>query len=170
MRLFVAVHPSPEVLDAIDALPRTNNAPVRWTTRDQWHVTLCFFGDVDSPVLIVDALRDALRDVGPVRVTVGPRAGRFGRQIVHLPVHGLEALAATVVAATRSFGAPPDGRAFRGHLTLARTRGRRIDTSALDLAGEWTVAAVDLVRSHLGPHGARYETLERFGLSGESRH
>ena len=46
-RLFVAVWPPDEVLDAIAALPRADEPGVRWTRRDQWHVTLRFLGSAE---------------------------------------------------------------------------------------------------------------------------
>ena len=45
-----------EVLDQIGASPRVYLPGVRWTTRDQWHVTLRFLGSAD-----VDAVTAALR-------------------------------------------------------------------------------------------------------------
>ena len=166
MRLFVAVRPPDDVLDALDALHRSHDGPARWTTRDQWHVTLRFLGNVDDPEPVAAALRFALRDALACDVRVGPRAGVLGRQVVYLPVVGIDELAAVVIDATRDFGEPPQARRFRGHLTLARTKGGIVDTVALALEREWTVREVELVRSHLGRGGARYEALETFVLRG----
>ncbi len=131
MRLFVAVWPPAEVLDAIEALERPRLAGLRWTTRDQWHVTLRFFGRIDE----VAPVRAALSRVtlpgdpeapGPPVAVAGPATRRLGSSILALPVAGLEGLAASVVAATATLGEPPPGRPFSGHLTLAREgRGRR---------------------------------------------
>ena len=90
----------------------------------------------------------------------GPRVAVLGRSTVVVPVAGLDALAAGVARATGTFGAPPEARAFRGHLTLARVRRG----SARMLAGEalevrFPVEDVRLVRSRLGPGGARYDDL-----------
>lgn len=90
----------------------------------------------------------------------------LGRGVVQLPVEGLTDLASTIVDATRAFGAAPSSRSFRGHLTLARTKARRVDLAALAFEREWTVAGVELIRSHLGRGGARYETLAGFALRG----
>jgi 2'-5' RNA ligase len=128
-------------------------------------VTLRFFGNVDDPGPIGTALAAGLRGIAPVHVTIGPRAGVLGHQIVYLPVTGLSDVAASVVAATRGFGEPPPKRRFRGHLTLARTKGGIVDSASLALERSWTVHDVELIRSHLGRGGARYETLERFELS-----
>ena len=44
-RLFVAVVPPDDVLEAVAALPRPQEPGVRWTRPDTWHVTLRFLGD-----------------------------------------------------------------------------------------------------------------------------
>jgi 2'-5' RNA ligase len=164
VRLFVAVCPPNDVLDVIGALPRPHLPGVRWTARDQWHVTLRFLGEVED----ASAARDALHDVelDGVMATIGPRAAMLGRGVVQLPVGGLDDLAATVISATSSVGRPPEARPFRGHLTLARTKQRRIDTSALAMEGQWPVRDVELIQSRLGRGSARYETLATFGLRG----
>ena len=41
----MAVWPPEEVLDLIGGLARPEVEGLRWTTRDQWHVTLRFFGE-----------------------------------------------------------------------------------------------------------------------------
>jgi 2'-5' RNA ligase len=139
---------------------------VRWTGRDQWHVTLRFLGLVP-----VDAVVAALRNVGrvgSVRAVLGPTTGRFGHRILHVPVAGLDGVGAAVIEATASLGRPPDERPFHGHLTLARVaKNARVDLRDLagtPLGGEWDVDAISLVESRLAPGGARYEVLERFAL------
>jgi 2'-5' RNA ligase len=166
MRLFVAVRPPAEVADALASLLRPEGTPTRWTTRDQWHVTLRFFGNVDDPSPIVTALTAAAEGVAPFAVTMGPRAGVLGHQVVYLPVTGLADLASSVAATTAEFGEPPPKRRFRGHLTLGRTKGGIVDTAALALERSWTVRDVELIRSRLSREGAGYETLERFALAG----
>ena len=164
MRLFVAVRPPDAVLDSLEALPRPTDTPTRWTTRDQWHVTLRFLGNVDDPDPVVRALDRVRQSLSPADVTLGPRAGVLGHQVVYLPVAGLDAVAAAVVQATRTFGAPPQTRRFKAHLTLARTKGGIVDRSALDVSAAWTVDHIELIRSHLGRGPATYETLQTFTL------
>jgi len=165
-RLFVAVWLPDDVLDLIAALPRPEVDGLRWTTRDQWHVTLRFFGSVE-----LDEAVDALRRLSAPSTTaeLGPDLGRFGRRILHVPVGGLERVAAAVVDTTAAVGRPPEDRPFAGHITLARARDRRRDVDLRLLAGvpvaaSWSVGEVCLVESRLHPHGARYEVVERFSL------
>lgn len=162
-RLFVAVTPPDEVLDAIAALPRPVEPGVRWTRRPAWHVTLRFLGnEVDE-----DEARRALRglEAAPAVAEVGPVVSRLGRNVVCLPVAGLDALATAVRTATEQVGDPPEARRFAGHLTLARLKHR----AACGLAGtpfraRFDVRAVELVRSTLGERGPTYDVLVQVPL------
>jgi len=163
MRLFVAVWPPPAVVEQLGALARPDIDGLRWTGPDQWHVTLVFLGSCE-----VEATRAALRRAplppGPVTAHVGPATGRFGRRIVHVPVAGLDDVAASVRAVLPG----DDDRPFRGHLTLARARERRgVDLSSVvgvPLEASFPVHEVTLVASHLGRGPARYEVVDRLPL------
>jgi 2'-5' RNA ligase len=170
-RLFVAVWPPDEVLDAVSRLERPAIEGVRWTGREHWHVTLRFLGPVSDvePVRIALAGLAGAAPMGPVRASVGPAVGRFDQRILHVPVAGLGPLAAAVTAATASLGRPPEDREFHGHITLARVaKGAKVDLRALagaSLVGAWDVEGIGLVESRLSPGGARYEVLERFPVT-----
>ncbi len=165
-RLFVAVVPPDEVLDSIAALPRPEVTGLRWTGRNQWHVTLRFLGRVEDAAPVADALA-AVRVPAPVAVT-GPEVGRFGQRVLQVPVAGLDEVAGAVVAATAALGEPPEDRPFAGHLTLARVRkGAPVDLRPLcgpRVSGRWTANDVCLFQSRLSSAGARYEVLGRFPL------
>jgi len=161
-RLFVAVWPPDEVVEAVAALDRPEMVGLRWTDRRQWHVTLRFLGRCD----IVDARRALDRLVVPavaVEARLGPAVGHFGRQVVQVPVLGLEDLATAVVAATADVGEPPDDRPFAGHLTLARVATRAdIDVGGLTgqaVTARWPVTDLTLVESRLSSAGAAYRVL-----------
>jgi 2'-5' RNA ligase len=165
-RLFVAVWPPDDVLELIAALPRPDVEGLRWTTPEQWHVTLRFFGTAEVED-VVDALRRAVAPVA--RAELGPETGRFGKRVLHVPVAGLEEVAAAVVEGTREVGRPPEPRLFSGHLTLARARDRRRGVDMRPLVGtpiraSWPVTDVSLVESHLHPRGANYEVVESVSL------
>jgi RNA 2',3'-cyclic 3'-phosphodiesterase len=158
VRLFVALRPPDDVLDAVARLRRRERAGVRWTTRPQWHVTLRFLGEVAEPAPVVAALDEALLE--STTAVVGPRVSALGRGVVVVPVAGLEPLAGAVVTATGVFGTPPPDRPFRGHLTLARSRhGSVRDLVGEEFVAQFPVDEIALVRSHLGRDGARYEDL-----------
>jgi 2'-5' RNA ligase len=159
-RLFVAVWPPPSVIDVVAALARPERPRLRWTTREHWHVTLRFLGTAD-----VEAARGALAvGVYPSAVArLGPALIRLGRGVLAAPVSGLDRLAASVVAASEGLGRPAEPRRFTGHLTLARSRDRvPADLAGGSIEGSWPVSEITLVASHLHPHGARYEVLERY--------
>jgi 2'-5' RNA ligase len=165
--LFVAVWPPDEVLDLLEGLDRPEFNGLRWTARDQWHVTLRFLGPVPDVEPVAEAL-DGVSAPLPVIAGLGPAIGRFGQRILHVPVAGLDQLAAGVVAATAGVGRPPEDRPFRAHITLARVAKHGcVDLrpfAGAAVAGEWDVGAVCLVESRLSPHGARYEVLNEFPI------
>lgn len=167
MRLFIALWPPAEVVATIESLPRPTHPAVRWTTAAQWHVTLRFLGEVSEG----DAAEVAkvLRGVAlpAPALTVGPTTRVLGRTTLVAPVEGAEAIAAAVGEATARIGETPDARPFRGHLTLARGRGRRPIPRSLagaHLEAAWTAHDVAVVRSHRDADGARYDTVARIPL------
>jgi 2'-5' RNA ligase len=167
-RLFVAVRPPEPVLESIAGLSRPDGAGLRWTGREQWHVTLRFLGPVDEVGQVVAALVGMAAAGSPSVAVLGPSVGRFGNRVLHVPVRGLDELAARVVDATAGLGRPPEDRPFAGHVTLARVAKRaRVDLDRLSgepVSGRWTVEEVCLVESRLAATGARYEVRDRFPL------
>jgi RNA 2',3'-cyclic 3'-phosphodiesterase len=165
-RLFVAVVPPEHVLDAVAALDRPDLPGVRWTGREQWHVTLRFLGSVEVTEAV--AAFDRVRATATEAV-LGPAVERFNPSVLAVPVAGLDDVTAAVVDAMGHVGKPEAPRPFRGHLTLARARGRgRIDRRLvpdLPIEARWPVDSVELVCSHLHPHGARYETIRTATLA-----
>ena len=163
-RLFVAVWPPPRVVEQLAALPRPDEPGVRWTAPGRWHVTLRFLGTVD----VDEASRRLVRiHASPTEARFGPRVARLGRNVVVVPVAGLDALVAAVISATADLGEPPDPRPFAGHVTLARLRHRAAcGVTGHEIAGSWPVTAVELVASELHPDGARYTTVARRELIG----
>ena len=162
--------PPDDVLDRIEALPRPDVAGLRWTRRDQWHVTVRFLGSVPDAGPVHDALAAVAASAVTTEAVLGPTVDRFGRRVLQVPVSGLEPLAAAVVAATTGMGRPPDDRPFAGHVTLARVSGRgSLDLRPLTgaaVSARWPVGEMSLMRSRLSPAGARYEVVSAFGLSG----
>lgn len=174
MRLFAAVLPPPAILDALDVFvePRRNaDSDLRWVGRDNWHLTLAFFGDVADDR--VEPLADALAGVRgrPFRLVLDG-AGAFpdpatGRVLFHAVTDGaaeFSALSRRVRTAADRVGVPSDNARHRPHLTLARrrrpgelTRWLRVVDSFPPSAFE--VTSFDLVRSELRPSGARYRVV-----------
>ena len=159
-RLFLAVWPPAAVLERLTALPRPDQAGVRWVPPENLHLTLRFLGDADPDA--VDA-HLAGAHLPAAEVTLGPVVSRLGRNVVVVPAAGLDELAHAVREATASIGRPPDPRPFAGHLTLARLKHR----AACGVAGTpfhatFSVTGVALVESLPAGHGVGYTTLGRY--------
>jgi 2'-5' RNA ligase len=170
-RLFVAVWPPPSLVARLRELDRPVRPGLRWTTEDQWHITVRFLGSVDADTQ--DRLQVLLGSVTaqlePVEASTGPGPRALGRTVWVLPVEGLGTLAARVASVTRQVGEPPPERPFRGHITLARARRPAalggLDTLAGGQIGErWRVTEITLVQSDLRPQGARYQVVGRWAL------
>jgi 2'-5' RNA ligase len=169
-RAFVAIRPPDGVLDAIAAASAAVDvADARRTTRDQWHLTLQFLGDVADVDAVADALGTIRTAVG--RVALGGAGAFAGARRANVLWIGIAegadyvtALAGEVNRVLASLGFAPDDRPFHPHLTLARARRRTFDAraavAALDgrsFGDHWVVDTVTLFESRLGRDGARYE-------------
>jgi 2'-5' RNA ligase len=157
VRLFVALWPPDEVLHALHSLDRPDVDGVRWSTPDQWHVTLRFLGN-DDP----DRVRSLLAGVShpPVDLVVGPATARLGSGVLMLPVAGADSLASALPL--------PMDRPFTGHLTVARARARQRVPSSLvgtPFAASWRATSFSLVRSQTKPTGAEYDDVATFPLA-----
>ncbi|PKK15818.1 RNA 2',3'-cyclic phosphodiesterase [Thermomonospora sp. CIF 1] len=186
MRLFVALIPPSAVLDELDRLLvpyRADWPDLKWVARDKMHITLAFLGETDERALerLLPRLERAAGRHPRIELSFAgagafPGGGAHAR-VLWTGVYGdrgvLARLAASVNAAGRRAGiAVGEHRAFRPHLTLARSR-RPTDMRPLieglsAYAGTtWTADTVHLVRSHLpgkGRPGLRYETIRDWPL------
>ena len=184
MRLFVAIAPPTAVLDGLDALAgpfRAGRPDLRWTSREAWHVTLAFLGQVDEAATarLLPRLERAAARHQQVRLAFAG-AGAFPAatraNVLWSGLSGdrraLAQLAESVAAGASRAGAPPPdkGRRFQPHLTLARCRMPADVTglvAALDgYQGQpWTADRVHLVRSRLGAtEHPRYTSLANWPL------
>ncbi len=185
MRLFVAVTPPQDALAELDAAvtPLRGEWPaLRWASADRWHVTLAFLGEVTEPRLdgLLERLERAAGRHRAVRLRVGrggafPSAGKARVLCAHISgepdqLEGLRGLAASVAAGARRAGAPPpdEGRRYRPHLTLARSRQpadlRLLVESLSGYAGlTWEAPSVELILSKTGPQPS-YQTIATWPL------
>ena len=177
-RAFVAVVPPDDVLDAVDlalSRARTRVPGARWSTRDQWHITLQFLGSgVD-----LDAIAEGMGEltVAAESVRLGG-AGAFPRERrgtvlwigVVTGVGMLGRLAESVGAALSPLGHEQDVRPFHPHVTLARLRVPGDLRGAIEAVGqdplgpEWQPSSVVLAESRLRSDGARYRVHATFPL------
>ncbi|MGA9691953.1 MAG: RNA 2',3'-cyclic phosphodiesterase, partial [Pseudonocardiaceae bacterium] len=131
MRLFVALTPPGEVVEALRAYTQglRESAPeLRWTPPEHWHVTLAFLGEVSDDVVdeLTRRLSRAAARHPPLALALGG-GGRFGHQVLWTGVRGdrdgLRRLADSTRAAARRTGLVVEHRTYRPHVTLARADG-----------------------------------------------
>ncbi|MFL1376196.1 MULTISPECIES: RNA 2',3'-cyclic phosphodiesterase [unclassified Nocardiopsis] len=185
MRLFVALTPPPEVVDAVLGArePGLRHTPdLRWTRPRDWHLTLAFLGEVPDDLLpgLTDALGAAVGGHDPFDLTVDgwgvfPYPHRDRAAVLWAGVGGdtgaLAALAADVraAAAAAATGGPPgEDRVYVPHLTVARSRPPRDLADLLaELGGgpraPWPARDVHLVESRPGRQD-RYRTARTWAL------
>jgi len=188
-RLFIAIALPEPVKQAIERtqnelrteLPATS---IRWTRREQFHLTMRFLGSVD--VQDVDRLNEAVRRACAGSGVLQLRAAGIGvfpgvrrPRVVWAGVDDrggrLAALQRSIEAASAAFTDEPPQEKFSGHITLARCRDiSRTDASRLatlvdKLAnrsfGEWSANAVEIIRSETLPGGSRYTMFSEIALA-----
>ena len=180
MRVFIAVDLPGEIRKALGDVqrqlrPLTDTA--RWVSPDSIHVTLKFIGAVpDKRVEDIDAALTGLT-WKPFTVTVhgvgffpGTRSPRVFWAGMDAPT--MEGLCEQLDTRMERLGFEKEKRAFRPHITLARARDSRIDSSLVTAAdefqehdfGSFTVDRMFLIKSTLKPSGSVYETLKEYLL------
>jgi 2'-5' RNA ligase len=169
VRLFVAVALPDAVADLVAALPRPDRSGLRWTSPAQWHVTLRFLGEA-PPGEVIPAVEQALETIDsrePAVAQLGPATEWFpGRRVLRVPVAGLDRLAAAVRPTTQAWG-PENEPPFAGHLTLARTAGRRRgppELAGVRLSADFPVTEIGVYSSRPGRQGSVYERLSAHPL------
>lgn len=185
--MFAALVPPVEAVEDLDAFlePRREaGAGLRWTDRDQWHVTLAFMADVPERALdlVVEGMGRATTGHSPLTLRV-EGAGAFpevyGARVLWAGVESapevLPALARAVRGAAGHAGADPRGGPFHPHVTVARSRRPFESTRWLRVlstyAGPaWTAREVTLFTSHLGEGRGgrpRHEPVATLPLGGD---
>jgi 2'-5' RNA ligase len=185
VRLFVAINlPENEkrrLADAVGEL-RVHELPVRWVDADSLHITLKFLGEVGDAAhaQTVAAMRSAVANHTAFQLTIASfgafpsmsRPNIFWVGVTNPPE--LQAVQAGIDAEFEKIGFAREARSFTPHITIGRVKkGSAIkDRVLMDrLAGEFRykeafgVRSVDLMRSHLGPRGSRYEVIEKVELN-----
>jgi 2'-5' RNA ligase len=153
---------------------------VHWVRPEGIHLTLKFIGEVETERL--DAIRQQIGAVVMKRPGINvllAGAGSFedhrAPRVVWVgvqdsPAQSLSKLAGAIDASLAVAGVPRERRGFRLHLTLGRLpddipNAQRNRAASLAMAVElpevapFTIGRVSLMRSILGPGGARYERL-----------
>jgi 2'-5' RNA ligase len=165
--LFVAAWPDEFAVRTLSGqLAEPQSSELRWVKPQDWHVTLAFLGAVpgDEITRLTDAFRSVGPSLQPTTATMGPRTQLLGKSVLCLPVDGLDEIASSVREATAVFNRSSDwARPFLGHLTLARSIGRRRiprEAAGDPIAGAWVVSELRLVSSEVTSEGSRYAARE----------
>ena len=180
MRVFIAVDLPGEIRKALGDVqrqlrPLTDTA--RWVSPDSIHVTLKFIGE--APDKRVEDIDTALKGLTWKSFTVtvhgvgffpGTRSPRVFWAGMEAPT--MQGLAEQLDTRMERLGFEKEKRAFRPHITLARARDSRIDSSLVTAAaefqehdfGSFTVDRVFLIKSTLKPAGSVYEKLKEYLL------
>jgi 2'-5' RNA ligase len=189
LRLFAAIS-LPEAIKAEVAAVQTKlrraceHPALRWTPREQWHLTLKFLGAVPSSRLaaLTESLAEACAGCRPLILRaegIGFFPPRGTPRVVWVGVSDrekhLEELQRVIETASVPFTKEEPTKSFTGHVTLARAKelngpaARKLRATVENLAGtggcgEWRCAEVELMRSELSAAGARHGCLSRLPL------
>lgn len=173
-RLFVAIRPPASHRAALCAI-MGGVIGARWQSDAQLHLTLRFVGEVDRHRAndLVDALH-AIR-FAPFQAGIAG-VGTFDRKGVVdslwagvEPRDPLASLHRKIDRACVAVGLPPEGRAYRPHITLARfgRSGGLLDPFLARHAAlsspPFTIDSFAIFESHLGHEGASYRPIAHFG-------
>jgi 2'-5' RNA ligase len=154
---------------------RSKGLPVRWVAADALHVTIKFLGDTenDGVAAIEDAMKTAAAHRSPVTLRIAGVGAFPSLRRAHTlwigvaPDPELALLQRELEPALSRLGYPREQRPFRPHITIGRTRSdaRAFDIERLvalvDYDAILTVDTIDLMQSHPGAGGSRYEALFR---------
>lgn len=188
IRTFIAVDLDDPMRDALAGLQerirRELSPSMRWVRTEGMHLTLKFLGQAPEGLVpsIADALDAAARRSRPFAIELGEPGGfpdTRRPRVLWAAVRGdldvLADLRQNVEEMVSPLGFPTEDRAFRPHLTLGRASGNvriapeRWEAAALKAADvSQTVRHVALMKSDLGPGGARYTRLHAAALNSPS--
>src|SRR2546426_2599621 len=155
--------------------PLTDTA--RWVAPESIHVTLKFIGEVaEKRIEEIDTALTGLTwksfaiTVHGVGFFPGNRSPRVFWAGMEAPT--MQDLAEELDSRMERLGFDKEKRAFRPHITLARARDSRIDSSLVTGSSEYaehefgsfTVDRIFLFKSTLKPTGAVYERLKEYPL------
>lgn len=175
-RLFVAISPPSEVIDALGDL-QTGVRGARWLPDENFHLTLAFIGEVDRHGL-EEAASTLAGVAAPAFDLKLSGCGYFGDRKPRAlwagaaPTAALSHLQSKVDVALRRAGLFEEKRKFTPHVTLAYLHGVAKDeaelycaVNGLFAAGPFPVDEFHLYESHLGSEAAHYEVVESYSLS-----
>ena len=183
MRIFIGIKLDDTVLDSIETFLkpfRKIASPVKWTKRENLHITLKFIGDVpdDTYSEIETRLTAADFNTGPMDLKF-TGCGKFGKNsdmnifwVGMEKNEKLEDMFNRIEAALEKAGFPKETRAFKPHITVARNKKtfnfksffQLIDDNKERVISEFTITRFQVFKSLLTPEGPIYTVLKEIPL------
>ena len=149
--------------------PQLSRQPLRWIAPENFHITLAFLGDIAEAD--VDRLQGLAEQVALNHTETPLRFSRLSwlpsphkpkvLVVEPEPEPALEKLQAELVQCCREKGFKVDGKRFRPHITLARTKGKLgvMPLEEIRLEIQTPMDELVLFSSQLTPQGAIYRPL-----------
>jgi len=154
---------------------------VKWSNKDQLHITLAYLGEISPAILPhVTAAANRVCAVLPTFTCRAYGLGFFGtkRNPKTLwagvdPSSELETLYEGLWKELKKFGFENDESDFRPHITLGRCKESARNHPVIEAMnedteinfGEWNVNRITLLESRLSPRGPVYHTLDHIPLA-----
>lgn len=185
IRTFIAVDIPDELKKKIAAVQdqmKPFDLPVRWVSKNAFHITLKFLGPVpeDSISRICEQLKPVAKNFSPFQISLcklgvfpSPRAPRVIWMGIDCKDNRLTAINEQIEWQMQTLGFKREERPFTPHLTLGRSKGGEniaklasyIKLYGADwVCGEFTARDLFLYRSDLKPTGAVYQKLHCFSF------
>ena len=180
MRLFIAIDLPNEVRKQLAEVQRALRPladSAKWVDAESIHITLKFLGE--APEKQLDDINAAMNGLSWKPFTISVRGVGFfpGNRSPRVFWAGMEAptmqgLVEQLDSRMERLGFEKEKRAFRPHITLARARDTRLDSSLVTGAasyeehdfGSFTADRVYIIKSTLKPAGSVYEKLKEYLL------
>jgi RNA 2',3'-cyclic 3'-phosphodiesterase len=177
MRLFLALDLPEIIKEKLHSLKDTRLNGARWTSPEQWHITLHFIGESEE-----EPVREALEKVKAASFSlqlrgVGTFPERGKPNVLWLGIiapPALKTLHQATGEALKTTGFAPENRPYSPHLTLARFKETKPDREALDNYRQqhasfetesFSIRHFSLYQSDLTQSGAVYTVRANFDLA-----
>lgn len=169
LRLFYAIEVPAEIRNELEKFGVALDRQWRPVKPEQMHITLAFMGEVPEDRLerVIKAGEAAAASVSRFAVELSdtscfPESG--GPKVLYARVDGGNTLAQLADHLRNELVDLVDGKKFKPHLTLARSRGDLARRVLRKFKGNWPVETISLFRSTPGESGTRHECIQKFNL------